>query len=744
MKFNLLFFIRILLRHLWLLIAAPILLASLVFFLTKNETKVYESKVRIFTGFASGSSIELNTRLDFKATNIAYDNLLNLIKSKTTLETVSLKLLAQHLSLDSAEVRTISKAKYDRLMEIVPEDVKQLVVKDDLDKTFKNLKEYKEASALNFINELLNLNHPDYGYQKILDRITIRRISSSDFIDISFQSEDAAICQNTLAILTDTFIKENAKIQQDQSDIVVKYFEDQLARTTTRLNTAEKELLEFNRDNLIMNYYEQSKLIAGRKETFELRYQTVFQNFHSSQAVLETLEAKMATHDQKRAQNATILGIRDSLSQVNYKISMNSLSLDMDSISKQKINRQNTELFKTRAELELALSQAIDTLFVVNNDKSGLASTSILKDWLQQAIIFEGSKAELAALDVKRLEFDEIYKTYAPLGAILKKLERKINIEEKEYLSLLHSLGLAKLKQQNGQLKANLTISEPPFFPIEPQPSKRMMLVIVAGMAGFVIVTFTVIVLEFLDGNINTAKRAESIVGLGVSSIYPVINPKDKAIDYDYLKNKAINAISRNIILNQFKASGGENKGPVVNMFFSTQENEGKSFLCRQLIEKLCELDYKILHVTYENDAANAPDSHYRQLTYEVSDRLYRLSNIEEFNPDGAIANFNTYDFVILELPSIIKNPFPVKLAALIDYTFMVTRANRPWSEADKNALMLFNQATTGPEPTIILNGVKVIEMETVIDEVPRKRSRLRRIIKKLVQFRFFTKQAIG
>ena len=79
-----------------------------------------------------------------------------------------------------------------------------------------------------------------------------------------------------------------------------------------------------------------------------------------------------------------------------------------------------------------------------------------------------------------------------------------------------------------------------------------------------------------------------------------------------------------------------------------------------------------------------------------------------------------------------------------MDYTFLVTRANRAWSEADKNALNLFNEATTGPEPTIILNGVKVLEMDTVVGDLPKKRSLVRRWAKQAVQFRFFTKTSVA
>ncbi|WP_136467662.1 GumC family protein [Flagellimonas onchidii] len=743
MKFNLLFFVRLLLRHITLLLVTPIILASLVFFLTKDQPKIYNSKARVYTGIASGSTIELdNTKLDFRATNTAYDNLINLIKARTTIETVGLKLFAQHMSLDSADARIISKEKYKVLMEIVPEDVKALVVKGDVQKTYENFKKLKESNHTNFIYELINLKHPDYSIEKIVGRISVRRILSSDFVDIEFESEDPGICQNTLLILSEVFVKLNADIKVNQSDAVVKYFEGQLNTSTKTLRKAENELLDFNRTHNIINYYEQTKHIASEKEHFELEYQKVHIKHYAARAVLETLESKLEAHEKKRLSSKDIISLRNELADVNFQISMKSLGIESDSL-KQVQNAKDVVGLKDRAtEIKENLKEQVDQLYVTDYDHKTLAVTNILADWLENTIIYEGTKAQLKVMDEKRLEFEQLYQVFSPLGATMKRLERKIDIAEREYLSLLHSLGLAKLRQQNVELKSNLKLIEVPFFPISPKPSKRMILVIVAGLMGFILVAFTVLVLEFLDGNLNTAPRAEDKIELKVSSIFPVINTNSKKIDFEYLKNKAVNAISRNIILNQFKKEKGNM--PVVNMFFSTQEGEGKTFVCQHLIAKLCELDYKTLHITYDNFDFGLSGECYQKLWYEVSDRLYKISNVEEFDHNGEISDFTFFDFIILEIPGIIKSPFPVKLASTMDYTFLVTRANRAWGEADKNALSLFNEATTGPEPTIILNGVKVLEMETVVGDLPKKRSLLRKWIKKVVQFRFFTKKTVA
>lgn len=742
-NFNLLFFIRLLLKHAGLLVAVPILLAVLVFQLTSNEPKVFNSKARVYTGIASGSTIELdNTKLDFRATNTAYDNLLNLIKARTTIETVALKLFAQHMSLDSADTKIISEEKYRALMELVPENVKELVVKGDAALTYDKFKELKESDHNNFIYELINLKHPDYSIEKIVGRVNVRRILSSDFVDIEFEADDPAICQNTLLILCEVFVKLNADIKVNQSDAVVKYFEGQLSESTFDLRGAEDELLAFNRTHNIINYYEQTKHIASEKEHFELEYQKVFIKHHAAKAVLQTLESKLETHEKKRLSSEHIMELRNELADINFEISMKSLGVESDTTKQADNAKDVVALSQRAAELKSELQGQVDQLYTTDYDEKTLATTNILEDWLSNTIEFEGSKAQLRVMDQKRLEFEKLYQVFSPLGATMKRLERKIDIAEREYLSLLHSLGLAKLRQQNVELKSNLKLIEVPFFPISPKPSKRIMLVIVAAMAGFILVAFTILILEFLDGNLNTAPRAADKIGLEVSSIFPVISSKKKKIDYGYVQNKAVNAISRNVLLNQFKKEAS--KEPVVNLFFSTQEGEGKTFVCKHLIAKLCELDYNVLHITYDESDFGLDRDSYKRLLYPISDQLYKISSIDEFDTENSIKEYTQFDFVILEIPSIIKNPFPVKLASTMDYTFLVTRANRAWGEADKNALELFNEATTGPEPTVILNGVKVLEMETVLGDLPKKRSLIRRWIKQIVQFRFFTKKSVA
>ena len=125
MKSNLLFFTRLLLRHIWLLITVPVVLAVFVFYLTRNQPKKYSSSTEIYTGIVSGSSIDVadNQRNDFYTNKTAFDNLINIIQSRKTIEEVGLELFTKQMLLDKPDPHIISDENYRQLMQIVPDSV---------------------------------------------------------------------------------------------------------------------------------------------------------------------------------------------------------------------------------------------------------------------------------------------------------------------------------------------------------------------------------------------------------------------------------------------------------------------------------------------------------------------------------------------------------------------------------------------------------------------------------------------
>ncbi len=734
---NLIYFIRLLLRHYLILMLGPVILFAIIFYQTKDTPKVYTTKTTVYTGIASGSSLTSieSTKVDRLTTMTAFDNLINVIKSRGTAEEVGLRLFTAHMLLEKPDPERISKESFDKLKRIVPEEVKKLVVKGDYDKTYNAFLKYKNKDFENFIYELIYLNHPDYSYEKILAKLKVKRIYSSDIIELSYTSNDPGICQQTLEIVNEVFIEKYSSMKLIQSDAILKYFEKQLAEAQAKLDEAEDQLLVFNKQNNIINYYEQSEQIAIQKEQFATYYNELKMENRAASAVLMVLENKLTAQQKKELNNSDIIKLRNEIAQLNINISVKGYEAEFDSINKSRLMDEIAEMNIESYNLQQKLRESINQAYFIDNSIEGVTSSNVLDQWLENVIVFESTRAKLLVGDEKIQDFEELMKEYAPKGATMKRLERKINIAEQEYLSILHSLNVAKLKQQNLEFNANLKVSEPPVFPLKSQPSKRKILLLIGLIIGFIIPAFIIIAFDFLNQNIRTVARIEDLAQASVAAAYPNMIKKSRRKDYAELGRLSLNKLFQSIL----NMSGDlENKGPLKIIIFSIQDGEGKTTLGVQLAERLASSNFKSVYLNYD-ESGKKYDFDY--IKYNVGNEFVSCNSLAGLATDIDIED---YQFAIIEIPSVGLNNYPVKLFREADMVLLTVRANRSWNDADKNALQKLSGLTQNVKQAVLLNGVELNEMEKVIGEIPGKRSFIRRVFKQVISFQFYSKKTIG
>jgi polysaccharide biosynthesis transport protein len=727
MKFNLLYFLRLFSKHLYLILAVPLILSIIVFWLTKDEPRIYASQATVFTSLATGNSIDL-TSLTFSTINTAFDNLMGVIKSRETLEEVGLRLFTSHLLLEKADPMIILPEHYTELMKSVPAEVKKLKVPGNFDETFLKLNEYKKATGNNFISNLVSKSNPFYSGSKILTKLKVKRLQNSDNIELSFESNDPGICQNTLLFLVQVYKKAYFEQKSGQSDNAVAYFENEVAKAAEKLKVAENELLAFNQFNQIINYNEQSKFIAARKEQFEAGYQEVLKQNASAKAIIELLEKKMTPEEKRKITGSKLLDLRTELAKVSQDLAIESIS-ETEEVSLEQQSRYQKLLLKS-ADLKTQMRMVVDSLYSLNNSITGIPTNSIVSDWLANIIDFEGTNAQLITIGDLREDFIKIYSRYAPMGATMRRLERKINVYEDEYISLVKNLGLAKLKQQSVETSSGNTILDPPYYPSSPQADKGKMMIVAAGLVGFLITIFSILVSDFLDSSLRNARKASNDTGLEVESIFPVILKKKQKVDIDFVENKSAEVIARRLVLHSLKST--KNNQPSIYIGFSTREQEGKTFLLKRISRQLGLIGHKVLFL-HPHDSIDSGNSNYDVARYIISKDFYQISNIRGLITPQFAPEWDDYDSIFIEFPGIINSSYPVNLFKTADHSFLICRANRSWSDADANILAEILEVTNPIKPRVILNGVAVEEMETILGDLPRKRSLFRRIVKSIV-----------
>jgi uncharacterized protein involved in exopolysaccharide biosynthesis/LysM repeat protein len=605
----------------------------------------------------------------------------------------------------------------------------------DYNQTVNNFTTYYNSSDSNFIYELLHYVHTKYILQEIKANCMVERISNSDFIRVTFQSDDPGICQQTLKILTDVFIFNYKQLRINQTSAVVEYFQRQVDSANARLQKAEDRLLRFNQKNNIINYYEQSKYIAAQKEDLDLFYQNEQIRLASSAAALKELRTKLTAKDSIYLKSDEITKNMKKLSEISEKIAINEISNEYDPYIGDNLDRLKDQQKHIKNKIKLY----VDQLYLYTHSNEGIPIKDILVEWLENSITYEEAKASLKVLSRRKLDFLKVYQIFAPLGAMLKRIEREISVAEQSFLELLHSLNLAKMKQQNLEMSTNVKMVDEPFFPIQANPSKAKYLILIGAVIGFVIVAFIILMLEYFDSTIKNPAHAVKLIKLKLAGVYPRIIPNSQTVDYNYIGNRLIEILAQNLKLFINHSSVYSFEKPYLILIFSTKNNTGKTTIANQLIKKLRSFGEKVLYLNYSLEKEQTIDEDFNYtITYNIDNRFVEIKNIQELLISKYLRKDNyKYDYIFLEIPSIIFNSYPLELINSVDVALLVVKATDLWKNADIAALNTLIEVSR-EKPLLVLNDVELLALEDIIDEIPiQKRKSLRRKIKKILTYPF-------
>lgn len=724
---TLLEFIRILARNWKILVFFPLLTAGVVFYLTRNTKKEYVSNTQVYTGIASGYGITSgeNDRVDYFAVNNAFDNLMATIKSRETLEEVGMRLLAKHLLIEKPAYKDLSQENYDHIREVIPEKLrKQLIVKNSEELTFFRIESFKRSNEQNEIMEILSAPGSIYSVDVISSNMNPQRKQSSDMIEISFKSNDPAVCQQTLQTIVNVVIKRYKSIKGNETNNVVKYFEEQLNQAANRLRQSEDRLRDYSSEKKIINFYEQAKFVANSKENVIGDKQKQEEALEASKAALQKLEQKMDVKKNILEINENLNKLRDQLSDVTYKI------------ANAELYNEDAELLGTyKAEAERIKKQIRDEVskqYKWNNTPEGLPRTNLLSEWLGSFLAVEENQAKLDVINKRLNSFDELYKEMAPVGSNLKRIEREVDINEKEYLSILHGLNMARLRQQSLQMSNNLSITDYPFLPLKPQPSKRGMMVIMAFLATFILTLSVIVGKSFLGKTVQTPARIEKFSRLTFLTAFPDFDKIDTRFNVAVLR-QSILAHFISTFMTYFRDVMLKADGPPVISLSSIRSGEGKTEIGRMLSAKFNERYRRILYLTL-NEVSGFP-SEITVRKYQKSDTSFNGENIHDWFKTERI-NQSDYDLIIIELEELCKFSIPDNFVKDINAHLFIVSAERVWTESDSRALTLFNKMTASP-PLTILNHIDIDRMEAIIGELPKQRTFVRKAIKQVVTFNF-------
>ena len=649
------------------MVILPMIAMIIAWFSTRNMERNYDAKTTIYTGMITGYNIEggSGTAGGNQQTNIA--NLMLIIQTDNTIHEVALRLFARCMMYGNrSKDNNYISAEHFRLLDAsVPAEVKALINHNSEQETYRNLKAYEKPTQDNFLFGLLNY-HPYFSINSITSRLKVLQLNYSDIIDISYSANDPGICYNTLDILNDVFAKQYRDLRYGETLNVIKFFEKEVARLYKVLTDAENDLIKYNVKHRIINYAEQTKQLAGLEASQQTKDNELRMNIATTEALIAYLKRQLGDRAKIIESNQNFTNLVRDITRLQSRIA--NLKL-MSSENGGNNNEAQIELAKAERQLNETtqkVKELTQTLEASNySTDTGIKASALINRWLDQVLLLEQTKAELGAQDIMKESINEQFLFYSPIGATLDRKDRHIGFIETNYIEMLRALNAARLRQRNLQMStAVLRILNPPVFPLNAQPSNRLMTLLGSFMLTFVFTALYFFIIEMLDRTLRDRMRSEKITNIPVMGCFP----KESTLRYrrfnKTISDMALRQLSKSL-LPHFK----EGQQNVLNLL-STDAANGKSYLAQELENYWLSLGLQIRRLTYDED-------------FLAEDSRYLLAkDIKDICPD-----IMPNEIAIIEYPNLDDNTISSSLLNMGTVNLMITRANRTWKDVDQKAL---------------------------------------------------------
>ena len=661
------YIVRFLYKIRWYLIILPLIALVVAWFMTRNMERIYNTNTTIYTGMITAYNIEggSGTAGGHSETNMR--NLMLLITTDVTIHEVSLRLFARCMMYgnENKDNNYISAEHFRQLNNSVPADVKALINHNSENATYANLKAYEKPTQDNYLFGITNY-HPYFGINSITSRLKVLQLDRSDIIDIGYSANDAGIAYNTLDILNEVFARQYAQLRYGETNNVIKFFEREVARLYRILTHAEDDLIRYNVEKRIINYSEQTRVLSGMDGEQQKSDNSLLKDQATTRALMDYLERQLGDRAKIIKANKEFTDQITDISRIQSRIS--NLRLMSSEGSGSGVESQ-LELAKAENMLQNATNNVRGLIKDIEagtySTETGVKANDMISKWLEQVLLLEKTKAELGAQEIMRANIDKQFLYYAPIGATLGRKDRHIGFIEGNYMEMLKALNAARLRQKNLQMTtATLRVLNPPLFPMNAQPTNRMMILLGAFLLTFLLTAMYFFIIELLDRTLRDRLRSERITKIPVMGCFP----KESTLRYrrfnKTIADMALRQLSK-ALLPHFK----EGQQNVLNLL-STDAANGKSYIAQELENYWISIGLQVRRLTYDEDFL-AEDS-----------RFIMAKDIKDICPD-ILPN----EIAIIEYPNLDDNSIPSSLLNMGTINLLVTRANRTWKDVDQKAL---------------------------------------------------------
>ena len=582
------YFFKVLLRRKWLLLLVALTAAAAAFVYVTFQPRTYVSNAILSTGIIVEKGIDLDKGnafvQKFQIEN-SFSNLVESLQSRSTIRTLGYQLLLHdragkpfHERLPDAEI-TYSQEEIDNFLQNIE------TRRDSLHRiTFGQ----REDGIFNQLAKAYQ-----YDYESIRKKLDIRRIGETDYLNVTFESDDPELCEFVVNTLCESFIEYNSYFQNKEENEAVTFYQELVREKKSRLDSLNQQLTRYQQNNSIINLEEQSKTVVAQIKELEVAREEEQKKIEGHESNIDRLDGYLSKENVGNAGkyandiflSEDVIAMREELQRMN----------DQYVASGRNNNALEKQLEKKREQMDKLTED-----MVAKSTKGAPRSNKNKADDLLEKRINEELDLSLAEGSVRSIDREigrlrSRAQSMVSNGAFLENLTGEKEIATEEYLNAVKELDKAKVISLSSV--PPLSFYEYAQIPEKPESSNRIILAAFAGIAALSLATVILFLLTLMDNSLLSPAHFSKFAKLPL--IGTVNQIKKKEIDLSELFKvplKAPDLVLFRESLRKLRFAIETSNGRIF-LFTSPKAQEGKTFLIVALAHALSRNGKRILIV---------------------------------------------------------------------------------------------------------------------------------------------------
>ena len=636
---DLMYLIYSLWRKKWIIIFCTILGIVAGFVFTLFQKPMYVSFAKFSTGFTMEKQVQIKQEESFNIYEIdlRFNNVIETFQSPTVIGMLSYNLLLHDLEAPRP-FRKLTPAQEKKYADLLSgkEAIKDILRTKISEMGILSPYDPEEKKVW----DLLRL----YGYdeESLSKKLNVNRVLRSDFIDIFFRSENPELSAYAVNTIGEQFMRffnyvygvrtqdatakldslTNAKkLEVDSLTAKLKTYRDQIG--TPNVGDRASAAMTVVQEATSTLQQEQAKLnnLTGELNAVEAQLKTF---------VSDAID--IATNN-----NAEILALQRQNTQ--YESQKSGASADEVNRLEGLISENNRKIIQLRSSNSPNRARDIEKR---NTRRDELISRKIE---LQQQIL--AARQNVSFMTAEKNRYEKITATGGGDEVIVRAKDEELRIAQDEYSRLKQSL------QASADVDVNpvnsfkqVNIGQPAY---KPEPSRRGLILALAGIAMLFLSSFIILLLEFLDGSYKTPSIFQRSTNLKLLSTVNKVDLKKRDLT-DYFHNDG--ELNRNHDENLFVENLRklryelEKSGKKIFLVTSTRPREGKTTIIESLANSLS-LTHKRILLVDANFSNNSLTQHYNaKASLEVFSMNGQSNPLEKFSSSVTTSSIPNTDVV--------------------------------------------------------------------------------------------------